>query len=495
VINALGPGLGLPSGNPQQGRSMGTPSQTRDISPIQRREAVATHRILRDRVPFVRGLINALTDLALGDQGMIPTFASGDSEYDKRALAYYKRATRRQTWDITGQDNGASMQRLVLRTMITDGEIFGIKVIDSFGNTQRQLVVTEQIGSMWNSTSAIVDGIEYNSVHRPITYHVQQISERMGAEKSRPIAARDIMHVYDRERATQKRGLPWGYTGLDNGINTIDINQLVMGTMKMNASVIGSMTTPTGEVPKAMEALLNAATAASAAGTAASTPDSQRDTTQATRFLDVYGSMIPIFKAGEGMTFMQGRTAANEIDFLGWLLAQYATGLGLPADIVVGIATGSAATHANSDIVQRFLKCVQRLIVDDWNQPSTENLLSNGIFAWYFPERFPGVLPLQPPNDPSRYADIQWRGPRGYQVNKTRDAKSNVELISRGLKTIEEYWSESGEDPLEAEEMVDKALERRRQRWLDRGWPEDRFWQREFGPNAQMPPAEQNNQN
>lgn len=493
--NALGPGLGLPSGNPSQGRSMGTPAQTRDVSPVQRNEAVATHRILRDRVPVVRALNNAIVDLALGDQGMVPIFKSGDPDYDARALAYYKLATRRQSWDVTGQDNGASMQRLVLRSVITDGEIFGAQILSPYGTTQRQLIVTEQIGgSYYQAQAGLIDGIEYNAFKRPTRYHVNEATDspwQTVKSKTRPIDARYMMHVYDRERATQKRGLPWGYTGLNHGIDCIDTAELLKATMKMNAAVIGTHTTPTGDPALSMHGLLAAARESATAGTAAAASDTQKDTAQATRFLDVFGAMIPVFKAGEGMTFLQGRPAANEIEFMGWLLAQYAIGLGLPIDVVTGLGTGSAATHANADIVQRFLKGVQRIIVDDWNQPSTENLLSNGIVAYYFPDRFPGVMPLQPPRDPSRFSDIQWRGPRGYQVNKTRDAKSNIDLMARGLKTWEEYCAENGDDPVETRAAIDAGLEVRYNAWVAKGWPVDRFWQREYGTAAQPLPPEQ----
>jgi capsid protein len=491
IVNALGAGLALPSGNPSQGRAMPAVSQTRDITPIQRREAVAAHRILRDRVPFVRALINAIVDLALGDQGMIPVFRSGDPEYDQRALAYYKRATRRQTFDVTGQETGASMQRLVLRSVITDGEIFGIKVIDGFGKSQRQLICTEQVGNFAVGNTNIIDGIEYNTVMRPVRYHVVQLkpgnfNTLTYGTTTEPIDARDVLHVYDRERATMKRGLPWGYTGINHGIDTIDIAELLKTNVKLGAAVIGSVTTPTGDLPKTAQDLVAAATRAAAAGTAAATRPTQKDTEPATRFLDIHGTMIPVFKAGEGMNFYNGRAAANEIEFLGWLAAQYAIGLGLPIENVVGIGTGSAATHANSDIVQRFLKCVQRIITDDWNQPSTENILSTGILAYSYPGSYPGVEPLQPPKDVARYADIQWRGPRGFQVNKTRDAKSNIDLIARGLKTVEEYWSENGEDPDEAEQHILQGRVRRRAAWLAQGLDEARFWQVELGTNAQQ---------
>lgn len=486
ITNSLLAGLAVPSKDPSNGNSIGSLNSTRDISPIERREAVSTHRLLRDRVPFVRGLINNFVDLALGVHGMLPIFKSGDDEYDARALAYYQRYTRRQTWDVTGQDNGASMQRLVLRTMMTDGEVFGLKIVDGFGKPQRQLIVTDQVGEQWGSSvskPSLIDGIEYNAVNKPVRYWVTQYTPGDGYSRSASAVAKDaryVQHVYDRERATQKRGLPWGYTGLNHGLSTIDTGKLIEVTMKMNASLIATMETQDGNVANAFKGVLAAAKDHEAAATAPAS-----DTERATRFIDVYGSQIPIFKVGEGMKLHHGRSAANEIEWLGWLAAQYSQGLGLPVEIIVGIATGSAATHANADIVQRKLQAAQSIITDDWNQPNAEHILANGILAYYFPDAMPGTEPLQPPSDVARYADITWRGPRGYQVNKSRDAKANADLVARGMMSMEEFWMANGEDPDKAERTVLSGTRRRYEAWLEAGFPEERFWQREFGPNVQ----------
>lgn len=181
------------------------------------------------------------------------------------------------------------------------------------------------------------------------------------------------------------------------------------------------------------------------------------------------------------MNFFQGRKSSSVVEFAGWLCAQYAQGLGLPVEFVVGMATGSAAVRGNTDIAGRFFEEVQMLMIDDWCQPNYENIISTGILAHAYPRDFPLVEPLEPPRGWTGWDVCEWRGPKNITVDRSRDGKMHLELRRAGWMTDEEYWTLNGEDPDEMSLTVDDELVARRQRWLDRDLPEDMFWRREFG--------------
>jgi capsid protein len=470
--------------NSQRSSTVYFPLDSRmEIRPHDRREMVKKHRSLRNNLGAVKALIDTIVRLSIG-WGLQPVPKSPDKDFNRRALAYWKRNTKSQNFDVSGQDREPAMQRLVLRETITDGEIFGIKVFDAFGKPQRQLIKTEQIGDPpgKNPTDNWQDGILCNSLGRPLKYCVLRDATPQNPyiKRGEQIDARDILHVYNRERAHQRHGLPWGYTGLNHGVDILDIAAFEKIAHKLNTAIVGSITTPTGEAPASMKALLQAATEASAAG-------STRDTADAVKHLDLHGTSVPIFKTGEGMNlFLQGRNSINTTEFAGWLIAQYALGLGLHVDVVTGMMQGGTAVRGLTELSGRFFEEVQTLMVDDWNQPNWENVIGTALLADAYPKDYPGIEPLSPPQGKTweGWDSVEWRGPKNITHDRGRDGKLYLEQIRAGVMTHEEFWTANDENP---EEMQAKATEEVRARldaWIAAKLPEEMFWRRELGQNG-----------
>lgn len=495
IVNALGGSFGSASDNPSRTSTVWFPlDSTREINPYERVELVKKHRFLRNNFPFVRGMVKVSSRLSIG-WGLLPVPKSGNKDFDRRALAYYKRHTRKQSFDVSGQDNEARMQRLVLDETMVDGELLGLKVFDDFGKPQRQLIKTEQVGNPEGRPSSEnwVDGILLNSLRRPLQYGIKQAPLPGSKDlRVRPVEARNVLHVFDRERATQTRGLPWGYTGLNHGIDALDIAAYAKISKKLDAAIIGAFTTPTGEPPKGLEALLASAQEARSASAPAPAATSPERTKEATRFVDLHGSMIPIFKAGEGMNFMQRNGTVDTIAFLGWLAAQYAQGFGCPVEFVVGLMSGGANVRGNSELAGRFFEDCQMLVIEDWCQPNWENIVGTGILAAQYPRDFPLIEPLEPPPGFAGWDAVEWRGPKNISMDKGRDGKVFLEMKRAGWMTDEEWWTQSGEDPDDMPVKIDQELADRRDRWVNvLKLPEDKFWLREFGSNVAQNPAKE----
>jgi capsid protein len=459
---------------------------------------VKKHRSLRNNLGFVRGIIGTTVRLSIG-WGLQPRPLAPDRDFAARSLDYWRRHTGRQSFDVTWQDNERSIQRLVLKEAITDGELFGIKILDQFGKPQRQLIKTEMIGDPpgRDPKARWEDGILLNTMRRPLEYSVLQYTDPANPTRKRlaeAVRPRDMLHVYDRERATQNRGLPWGYTGLNHGVDVIDIAAFEKVAHKLNTAIVGAVTTPTGQVPYNMQALTEAAAEASAAG-------ETRTTRESVKYLDIHGTQVPIFKTGESMSlFLQGRSSINTMEFAGWLCAQYAHGFGIPVEVIVGMIQGSAAVRGNLELAGRFFEEVQMLMIDDWCQPNWENIIGTGILASLYPKDWPGVEPLAPPIGKTweGWSAVEWRGPKNITVDRGRDGKLHLDLVRSGLMTHEEYWTMIDEDPDEMDAKIIRETHGRLQQWLAAGLPEDKFWIMHFGQAAQgsqpaqpqPPPAE-----
>ena len=380
--------------------------------------------------------------------------------------------------------------------MLVDGEIFALKVFDGFGKPQRQLIKTEEVTSGSNTSGADnwVDGIQYNGFRRPLQYSINtsQLGTLAIPTTTKIVPARDILHVYDRERAHQSRGLPWGYTGLNHGVDIIDIAAFEKIAHKLNTAIVGSFSTPTGKPPENMDALMANAMAAQQ-GLKGDTK-AAKDTKQGNRYLDLFGTMIPIFKTGENMNFYNGRNSMNTVEFAAWLFANYAQGFGLPVEWVIGLASGSASVRGNNDIGGRFIEEIKQLMVDDWCQPNWDNVLGTGILAYSYPRDYPGVEPIAPPRGWNGWNTVTWRGAKNITVDRWRDAKGALELIRARLMTKEEWWTLNGESP-EQGDITIAEIKDEREKWLAAGLPEDMFWRSVYGQNlpanaAQDPAAD-----
>ncbi len=125
--------------------------------------------------------------------------------------------------DITGHDSVAAMQRLILRHVWIDGEVLIHRVWD---NSRKGLVPLGLEVIECDLLDAMVDGPLANGnigrrgievdphTGRPVAYHLLDHHPGdylfLGASGvSRRIDAADIIHVYDRRRASQTRGISW----------------------------------------------------------------------------------------------------------------------------------------------------------------------------------------------------------------------------------------------------------------------------------------------
>lgn len=125
--------------------------------------------------------------------------------------------------DISGDDSFASLQRLILRHLWVDGEILIHRVFDDSlkGIVPLRLEIIEcdhldtRVDGIMTNGNLARRGIEYDKLTgAKVAFHILDqhpgdisYTGRQGA--SRRISADDMIHVFDRERASQTRGISW----------------------------------------------------------------------------------------------------------------------------------------------------------------------------------------------------------------------------------------------------------------------------------------------
>lgn len=134
-----------------------------------------------------------------------------------RIEARFKRWGARGSITMDGFDDSASLQRMVVRTVITDGEFFALKHRDRFLNDGYSLqpIDADQVDENYNVAPnangvRIVMGVEIDRYGKPLAYHVwdNHPNSTIRGERRR-IPASDMVHVFKRVRPGQTRGMTW----------------------------------------------------------------------------------------------------------------------------------------------------------------------------------------------------------------------------------------------------------------------------------------------
>ncbi len=467
----------------------------REMLPAWRREIVKKSRSLRNNLPFYRAIINTAAEHSIG-WGLMPMPKSGNKPYDRASLAYWKRWASKKDVDVTGKHDYAGLQMLACKEAQVDGEIFSYKVTDATGRRQRQFFKAEQVGngltigygpSTSDLTDNWVDGILLDPAMKPILYRVlkRQLPGTAPLANSvmtfEEIPAARMNHIYEREASTRNRGLPWGYSGMNAMLDAMDIQVFEQIAHKLNAAIIASITTPTGASPGGVEGMLAAAAAMNGR------PPGDHKKNESVRYLELNGSMIPLFKAGENLSFFgQGRQVVNVVEFATWIFNGVANGYGVPLPMVLGWAgVSGTAVRATNEMAGRFFERVQRMMINDMTQPDWEDVIGTGILAYLYPKDFPMVEPLAPPPGFTGWNSVNWRGPKVITVDKVRDGKMVIELLARGRMSGQEYWAECGEDPDEMPDICDQEVAEGLDRWVNiYKLPEEHYWRRLFGASS-----------
>ena len=182
--------------SPNRGRIPGaSPSEfSVEFTEFTRGELMRKMRYLRKNSGFVREYVNTL---ALYACPVAPQSLVEDGGWRRDAEALYNE--RRRIADVTGRFSGDQVQSLISKSMDTDGEIFGVKVLDDITELPRvQLIEAHRVGDF--GAGDTTDGIKVDKRGRPVAIRVMQTSG-----ESRLVPMRAVMHIFDPESPSAYR--------------------------------------------------------------------------------------------------------------------------------------------------------------------------------------------------------------------------------------------------------------------------------------------------
>lgn len=131
----------------------------------------------------------------------------------------YAKWGKRKNCDVLGHDSISAIQKLVLRHCWTDGGCLLRRVWNRTAYLGFRIEVLEtdflnyQLDGRLANGNIIRKGVEYSAANgRPVKYHIYDSHPGdyiIGYPRTIEVSAEDIIHVFDRERASQHIGVPW----------------------------------------------------------------------------------------------------------------------------------------------------------------------------------------------------------------------------------------------------------------------------------------------
>jgi lambda family phage portal protein len=334
--------------------------------------------------------------------------------------------------DVTGTLNWLALQRLVVETVGRDGEIF-IRKVPGFKNSYAfalQLLEADYCPDEYNVAelpggNRVVMGVELDKWGRRVAYYFTAKHPGDGRymfvnEKYIRIPANEVIHVYEKTRSSQTRGVPWMATAMTRLKMLNAYEQAEVVAARAGAGKMGFFTQEDGA-------------------------DGQKYTGD--RVKD-NGEIISEFEPGvfeqlpPGFKF-QGwdpqHPNANYGQFHKDILRSISAGLGVSYNSLANDLESTSYSSGRIGILEERdnWRKLQQWIIADFHQKVFEPWLET---AFLTPKlNLPAVKF-------DKFNSATWHA-RGWDwVDPEKDANANIESINFGLKTRTEVLAENGKD-------------------------------------------------
>ena len=406
----------------------------RELTPTNRRELVRKCRALEANCPFFTRIVRKYARHAVGS-GIHFRILSEDEAFNDVARRDVEEWWNNPgTYSIDGSLDGWTAKRLAVETMILDGEFNAVFTKSNDWPMIQPLDVFEietpplRAGEFQRDWD---DGIRINEFERPLDYAIRSLPRLTGDAYDRAytyVPAASMVHIMRRRRIRGHRGIPWAYSGLNKGIDALDLAALCTGTAKLH-SALAVTVKKTGRKGKrgAIGKIVDGSGGA--------------DPTDTTALEKVYGSMINyVGENGEIDLKSSSHPTVNLMEFIKMLFAEFSQGFDVPTSVMWSLSeTGGTAVRSDMEDAQSAFDLVTDTIV--WHFVRREVIwkISLAIKSGR----------LAPPKDPYWYSKMVFRGPRKLTVDVGRMASAFKTLTRNAGMSIPRFLEEQGFDAYE----------------------------------------------
>lgn len=209
------------------GRKVGSPDDHYTQASVAKMRDLCRHSERND--PFVRGMLDLFVLNTVGEE-LRPQAQTPDKEWNDEVEKRFAEWALTQC-DVTGKLTFHDIVKLNLRSMVRDGDLGNIMV--SGGMLQgvegeRIVNPASQLRKPYEERGhKFSNGVEMNAKGRPVAYWVGPYGGAYGGDsmKAKRKRARYFIHLFNTDRYSQSRGVPW----LGPALETLqDINEYTL---------------------------------------------------------------------------------------------------------------------------------------------------------------------------------------------------------------------------------------------------------------------------
>lgn len=330
------------------------------------------------------------------------------------------------------------LQVLALRSILLDGEV--LVLLEHNPDLSIRLIEAERIMTPANRNSWLIDeGVELNSQGDVVAYHIAnrnpnaELYGQPRLEWVRLPASKDVLHIFQRERIGQHRGVPFLAPVI------VQLKQLSRYTeAELMAAVVAGMYSIFFEHTPREDGMLGAEEYASEAGYG-ETSGLEGISTEM-----MYGSVIDLPEGVKASSLSPGRPNQNFNGFVDSLAHQIGGTLGIPQELLFLHFTASYSASRGALLeAWKVFKFWRSWFAECFCQPIYEAFLEDMIAR----NRIDAPLYYRDEFTKSLYSWAEWVGPSQGQLNPVQEVEASVMKIEHNLSTYQRECSElTGED-------------------------------------------------
>ncbi len=405
----------------------------REMSSYSRLEMLRKVRALEANLGIFNRIKQTIRRRSVG-RGIVLKPNTLDEEWNQLNRKQFENwGSSAHVYSVDGSRDLWEDQAQAAESMVADGEYFESLVRGENGAPMVQPLDPYEIsaGNGYVTPDGWEDGVMTNKYLRPVAYAVRELP---GAnfmdglnDKFRTIPADSMIHLFRRRRAKQVRGITWFFSGINQGIDALDLRALLTGTIKLH-SAIAVVVKKTGKINKqgAFDKIKNLS---------GGSTDPEVDTRGVEK---IFGGGMINYVGAEGEIDLKtsDRPSPNVLMFYKLLKQEIASGLGLPLEVVDTFEDlNGANTRLTSEDAQQFFDLIQDYVF--WNH-------TRRIYIWNTAIRVKSGL-IRPCKDPEWWKCTH-RGPKKLTADNGRTAAANVLLLRNGAETHETLFEGQGLD-------------------------------------------------
>lgn len=407
---------------------------------------------------IIRNILKNVVFTGIGFQAQIKQVKNvkvNDNRVNNLIEDGFKYWSKKIYCDVSGQSSFAELQQLAFKSYLETGEVFIRKIKQSFGGSKipfaLEIIEADQVAEDYSSTAPggneIIMGIELDEWKRPVAYWMYENhpgdfwfgsrgttggTTTAGNRNLRRIPSEEIIHLFQKERPGQLRGVPVLYSTINRLRNLHKYEEAELVAARAAANFMGIVTTPyndlLGEPGEADEKPLEESL----------TP-----------------GIIKYLAEGEDFkSFTPNRPNSAFEGFHRNQLRASAVGTGVAFEGASGDYSQSNYSSSRLSLldVRDVWVMMQESFISNLLVDVYESWLEQAVLSGYF--NFPDFEIR-----PERYQAVRWTA-RGWSwVDPAKEIKATISAIKSGLTTVTEQVAKQGGD---FEENI-KAIARERE--------------------------------